>query len=95
MWVGTTNSGGSGDAGTGTWTYSYDGAGRMLTAAGPDQTGASKAWSYTYDGQGNRLSWAVGTTTTTWTEDLQEPKSERPGCAMSDNTNWTYTNSVL
>jgi RHS repeat-associated protein len=59
------------DTGTGPWTYSYDGAGRMLSAVGPNPGGVNKTWSYTYDGQGNRLTETDGTTTETWTTDNQ------------------------
>jgi RHS repeat-associated protein len=61
----------SGDTGTGSWSYGYDGAGRMVSAAGPSVSGTPTTWSYAYDGQGNRLSESDGSLTTTYTTDDQ------------------------
>ncbi|MBI3647444.1 MAG: hypothetical protein HY240_01565 [Actinobacteria bacterium] len=44
------------NAGNGTWTYTFDGAGRMTQATGPGSTGAQVRRDYGYDGASNRIS---------------------------------------
>jgi hypothetical protein len=39
----------------GSWAYDYDGAGRLIEAAGPNATGDLTTWEYAYDGGGNRI----------------------------------------
>ena len=72
-------------AGTGTWDYLYDGAGRMISADGPwpdnwppDAQGeqpstsySSRAITYGYDGQGNRTSMTSNGVTYAWSTDNQ------------------------
>jgi YD repeat-containing protein len=106
LWdAGTTNPSSSAGAyaGSGPWDYTYDGAGRMLTATGPFPTNypaappaatyASATVSYAYDGQGNRTQMTVGSTTTTWTTDPQgwiTGSDEGTPGTTSDDLTYTY-----
>ncbi len=90
---GATGTSGAGDVGTGSWTYGYDGAGRMTSAAGPDQAGVSRTWSYGYDGMGNRTSLSVAGTTTLYTTDLQGwPTRSDAGTSgnLTDDVTYSY-----
>ena len=47
----------------GSWTYSYDAAGRMTEADGPDATGTATTWTYGWDGASNRISVQIDSNT--------------------------------
>jgi RHS repeat-associated protein len=62
----------SGDAGSGSATYAYDGLGRVTAASGLSRTDA-----YTYDRNGNRLTAAEGGTTVSYTYDRADQLIEQ------------------
>jgi len=73
----------SGDPGTGTQTFSYDGSSRVTGS-----TGLSKTYAYAYDLDGNRLTRTDGSTTTTFTTDFTD---ELTGQTIGGtNKNYTY-----
>jgi len=93
LWrLGTTTSPATtpGDAGTGSWTYDYDSAGRMLGAQGPNSSGTQTTWSYAYDGQGNRLTEQIGAVTDTYVTDDQGWPKTMDSSATGPGTDVTY-----
>lgn len=88
------------DPRNGTWSYSYDAASRMTSAAGPDPTDTTSpvstlTWTYGYDGAGNRTSSstpnAQGAITYT-TDDQGWPTADDNGTpsVLTDDTSYGW-----
>jgi RHS repeat-associated protein len=81
--------GGSNLTGSGTWTYTYDGANRMITATDP----SSVTTTYGYDAAGNRNSVQVGngTAVTTTYDSASLPTSSSDGMTYGYDAMGTLT----
>jgi RHS repeat-associated protein len=83
----------SSDPRNGPTSYTYDAAGRLTSATGPDPSdpaGAVRTWDWTYDGAGNRTSETTDGVTTTWDLDAQgwplRSDGATPGVTTDDTT---------